>query len=215
MVMLLGKKVGMTQVYDESGRIIPVTVISAGPCKVIQVKSSEVDGYNAVQLGYDEVKKSRRTKPAAGHTSKAGSVPMRLLREMRFDGDAEAGYSAGIDVTVSVFSEVKYVDVTGTSKGKGFTGVMKRHGFKGFPSSHGTERKHRSSGSISSHASDRGHGGNVKKGKRMAGRAGHVKVTTKNHQLVSIDEQRNLLVIKGAVAGPPDGYVIVRQSKKK
>lgn len=215
MIMLLGKKIGMTQVYDESGNITPVTVIQAGPCKIVQVKTNETDGYNAVQLGYDEVKESRVKKPAAGHAEKAGTTPKRFVRELRLADDSKEEYTPGDEVSVTAFSDIKYVDISGTSKGKGYAGVMKRHGFGGFPASHGTERKHRAPGSISSYASDAGHGGNLKKGKKMAGRMGGVRVTTKNHRLVSIDEERNLLVVKGAVAGPDGGYVEICDSKTK
>jgi large subunit ribosomal protein L3 len=215
MVMLLGKKVGMTQLYDEEGRIVPVTVIQVGPCAVMQVKTTETDGYNAVQLGYEEVKAANRKKPAVGHADKANTSPKKFVKEMRLPEDIDKAYEAGQKITVSAFADIKYVDVTGTSKGKGFAGAMKRHGFKGFPASHGTERKHRAPGSISSYASDAGHGGGVKKGKKMAGHMGHSTVTTRNHKLVSIDEKRDLLVVKGAVAGPSGGYVVVRGSKKK
>lgn len=212
--MLLGKKIGMTQVFDESGKMLPVTVIQAGPCTVLQVKTVEHDGYNAIQLGYDNVKPSRRKKPEIGHAKKANSMPKKLIREMRLPDDAELEYKAGDSVTVSVFQAGNYVDVAGISKGKGFAGVMKRHGFGGFPASHGTKRRHRAPGSISSFASDAGHGGNLKKGKKMAGHMGNCLVTGKNHSLVSIDEERNLLVVKGSVPGPAGGYVVVRDSKK-
>lgn len=214
MAMLLGKKVGMTGVYDETGVLLPVTVIQAGPCCVMQVKTAEKDGYSAVQLGFDDVKPSRRKKPEVGHTQKAGTTPKRFIREMRLADDTEPGYKVGDSVTVSVFAESKFVDVIGTSKGKGFAGVMKRHGFGGFPASHGTERKHRAPGSLSSFASDAGHGGDIKKGKKMAGHMGSSRVTTNNHSLVAIDEEKNLLVVKGPVPGPAGGYVIVRSSKK-
>ena len=214
MVMLLGKKVGMTQVYDDSGRLLPVTVIEAGPCAVMQVKTMETDGYNAVQLGFDDVKPSRRKKPQIGHAQKSKTAPKSLVREMQLPDNAEPDYKAGDSLTVSVFAENKYIDVVGISKGKGFAGVMKRHGFHGFPASHGTERKHRAPGSISSFASDAGGGGSLKKGKKMAGHMGNRRVTTKNHSLVSIDEERNLLVVKGTVPGPAGGYVIVRTAKK-
>ena len=215
MAMLLGKKIGMTQVYDESGRIAPVTVIQAGPCKVLQVKTAETDGYNALQLGYDDVKESRVKKPAEGHAAKANTTAKKLVREYRLPQGDEAEYSAGDEISVSVFSEVQFVDVSGTGKGKGFAGVMKRHGFGGFPGSHGTERKHRAAGSISSYASDAGHGGNLKRGKKMSGRMGNKRVTTKNHQVVSVDTEKNLLVVKGAVPGPSGGYVEVRSAKTK
>ncbi len=211
--MLLGKKVGMLSVYDDAGRLLPVTVIEAGPCVVTQVKDFESDGYKALQLGYDDVKPSRRTKPGTGHAEKAGTVPKKLVRELRLSEDSDTEYKTGDVLTVSVFSEEKYVDVTGTSKGKGFAGVMKRHGFGGLPASHGTERKHRSAGSISSFGSDAGKGGNLKKGKKMAGHMGHSQVTTKNHLLVEIDEQRNLMTVKGSVPGPAGGYVIVRSAR--
>lgn len=214
MAMLLGKKVGMTQVYDESGKMLPVTVIQAGPCAVLQVKSADSDGYRAVQLGFEDVKSSRRKKPQLGHSKKSNTVPKRFVREMRLGDEVESEYEVGSFVTVSVFTDTKYVDVVGTSKGKGYAGVMKRHGFHGFPASHGTERKHRAAGSISSFASDAGHGGNLKKGKKMAGRMGNSRVTAKNHSLVTIDEDRNLLVVKGNVPGPAGGYVIVRSAKK-
>ena len=214
MVMLLGKKVGMTQVYDEDGKLLPVTVIQAGPCSVIQVKTVETDGYSAVQLGYDDVKPSRRKKPAIGHTKKAKTAPKRFIREMRLLQSCESECGVGDNITVSVFAEEKFVDVTSTSKGKGFAGVMKRHGFGGFPQSHGTKRKHRAPGSISSFASDAGHGGNLKKGKRMAGHMGCVRVTSRNHSVVSINKEKNLLVVKGSVPGPAGGYVVVCSSKK-
>ncbi|MHC4616225.1 MAG: 50S ribosomal protein L3 [Planctomycetota bacterium] len=212
--LLLGKKVGMTQVYDGSGNLLPVTVIQAGPCAVLQVKSLESDGYNAVQLGYEDMKPSRRKKPQVGHAQKSGTAPKRFVREMRLPDNADLDYKVGDSLTVSVFAENKYVDVVSTSKGRGFAGVMKRHGFHGFPGSHGTERKHRAPGSLSSFASDAGHGGNLKKGKKMAGHMGHRRVTTKNHSLVSVDEERNLLVVKGSVPGPAGGYVIVRDAQK-
>ena len=214
MAMLLGRKVGMTQVYDESGRLLPVTVIQAGPCAVMQVKTSETDGYNAVQLGYDDVKPSRRKNPQIGHAQKADTVPKKFIKEMRLPDGIETEYKVGDFITVLAFAEDKFIDVVGTSKGKGFAGVMKRHGFSGFPASHGTERKHRAPGSISSFASDAGHSGGPKKGKKMAGHMGHSRVTTKNHSLVSIDEEKNLLVVKGSVPGPAGGYVIVRSVKK-
>ena len=214
MAMLLGKKVGMTQVYAESGALLPVTVIQAGPCVVMQVKTSKTDGYNAVQLGYDDVKSSRRKMPQVGSAEKAGTCPKRFVREMRLPGDALVECEQGDSITVSVFADNKYVDVAGTSKGKGYAGVMKRHGFGGFPASHGCERKHRAPGSIASYASNAGHGAGPKRGKKMAGRMGGCRVTSKNHQLVGIDEERNLLIVKGPVAGPADGYCIVCSALK-
>lgn len=214
MAMLLGKKVGMTQVYDEAGKLLPVTVIQVGPCVVMQVKTAETDGYNALQLGFDDVKPSRRKSPQVGHAQKANTAPKRFVKEMRLSDDTEPEYKAGDSITVSIFAENKLVDVVGTSKGKGFAGVMKRHGFGGFPASHGTERKHRAPGSISSFASDAGHGGKPKKGKKMAGHMGNRRVTTKNHRLIAIDKEKNLLVVKGAVPGPAGGYCLVCSAKK-
>ena len=204
----------MTQVYAESGELLPVTVIQAGPCVVMQVKTTETDGYNAVQLGFGDLKLSRRKKPQMGTAQKANTTPKRLVREMRLPDDAEPEYKPGDSITVGVFVENKFVDVVGTSKGKGFAGVMKRHGFGGFPASHGTERKHRAPGSISSFASNAGHGGGPKRGKKMPGHMGNCRVTTKNHELVAIDEDKNLLIVRGSVPGPAGGYCIVRTAKK-
>ncbi len=214
MAMLLGKKVGMTQVYDEQGNLVPVTVIQAGPCMVMQIKTAKTDGYNAVQLGFDEIKPVRRKQPQTGHAKKADTTPKRFVKEMRLTDDAEQQYEVGNSVTVSVFADEKFVDVVGTSKGKGFAGVMKRHGFGGFPASHGTERKHRAPGSIASYSSDAGHGAGPKKGKKMAGHLGNSRVTMKNHRLVEVDEEKNLLIVKGSVPGPAGGYCIVRSAKK-
>ncbi len=211
-MMILGKKVGMTQIYDDGGKIMPVTVILAGPCTITQVKTQQTDGYQAIQLGFDEIKKSRQTKAQQGHSKKANDVPRRFMREFRLDGQS-GEYKQGDKITVEALSKVKTVDVVGTSKGKGFQGVMKRHGFGGMPASHGTERKHRSPGSIASHATNRGHCGHPKKGKRMAGHMGDVRVTSKNHTLVSVDVEKNLLVVKGSVPGVTGGYVIVKESK--
>jgi len=214
MAMILGKKIGMTQSYDENGALLPVTVIQAGPCSVLQAKSLETDGYNAVQLGFEDVKPSRQKKPEIGHAAKAGTESKKFIREMRLADADQSELKAGDTVTVSAFAEEKMVNVTGVSKGKGYAGVMKRHGFGGFPASHGTERKHRAAGSISSFASDAGHGGNLKKGKRMAGRMGGEKVTSKSHNLVGIDEENNLLIVKGSIPGPNGGFVVVRSNRK-
>ncbi len=214
MAILLGKKVGMTQVYNELGKLVPVSVIQAGPCIVMQVKSAETDGYNAIQLGFDDVKPVRRKQPEIGHARKANTEPKKFVKEMRLSDDVEREYKAGESVTVAVFSEVKSVDVIGTSKGKGFAGAMKRHGFGGFPASHGTERKHRAPGSQAGYGTDRGHGGSIKKGKKMAGHLGHCRVTTKSHDLVEIDEEKNLLIVKGSIPGPAGGYCIIRSANK-
>ncbi len=212
---LLGKKIGMTQVFDDNGGAMAVTVVEAGPCAVMQVRDQDKDGYYAVQLGFGDVKPHRSTKPLIGHACKSGTTPKRVLREVRLD--EPTSHKPGDVITVSIFAEneVKYVDVVGTSKGRGFAGAMKRHGFGGQPASHGVERKHRSPGSIGGHATDLGHGGNIKKGKRMAGHYGHARVTVKGQRLIGIDEQHNLLLIEGGVPGPNGGFVFVRKAKTK
>ncbi len=215
MTMLLGKKVGMTQVYDQAGDLLPVTVIQAGPCAVLQVKTIQTDGYNAIQLGFDDIKASRRKKPQIGHVAKANSVPKRFVREMRLPKEAQQQYKVGDSIAVSVFLENEFVDVIGTSKGKGFAGVMKRYHFAGFPASRGTERKHRAPGSQSGYCANRGWSGGPKKGKKMSGHMGNERVTVKNHRLLTIDQERNLLVIKGSVPGPAGGYCIIRRAKKQ
>ena len=209
---LLGKKIGMTQVYDDQGRVQPVTVVQAGPCFVLQVKSVDTDGYDAVQIGFEEVKASRASRARIGHTAKAGLRPVRHVREVRLDSPAD-DVEAGQALTVDLFKDVAYVDVIGTSKGKGFAGVMKRYGFKGQLASHGVERKHRSPGSIASHSSNAGTGPRIKKGKKMSGHMGMQRCTTRNHRLVSVDAENGLLLIKGAVPGPNGGLVVVRLSK--
>ena len=205
---LLGKKVGMTRVYDEKGAVVPVTVVQAGPCAVTQVKTVETDGYNAVQLGFEDTKAKFSTFPLIGHAAKAGVGPRRHFREIRLKDATDR--KAGDVVNVGIFEGVQYVDVIGTSKGKGFAGVMKRYHFGGQPGSHGTERKHRSPGSISSRASNRGHTGKPKKGLRMAGHMGTDRVTSRNHPLVKVDAENNLLLIRGSVPGPRNGVVEVR-----
>ena len=209
---LLGKKIGMTQVYDDSGTLHPVTVVQAGPCDVLQVKTAETDQYHAVQIGFEDVKPQRARRPQIGHAKKVGATPKRFVREVRL-AEAESEIEAGQTLTVEVFDGVEHVDVTATTKGRGFAGVMKRHGFKGQLASHGVERKHRSPGSISSHASNAGTGPTVSKGKRMAGHMGSVKRTTRNHKLIKIDKENGLLLIKGAVPGANGGCVLVRKSK--
>ena len=209
---MLGKKIGMTQVYDDQGQLQHVTVVLAGPCDVLQVKTVETDGYNAVQMGFDDKKPQRAKEPEIGHAAKAGAKPKRFVREVRLV-EAPQDIRPGQTVTVDAFEDVKFVDVIGTSKGKGFAGVMKRYGFKGLPASHGTERKHRSPGSIAAYATNRGFSGKLKRGKRMPGQMGAARCTTRNHKLVGIDKDNNLLLIKGPVPGANNGYVIVRISK--
>ena len=207
---LLGKKIGMTRIYDEKGAIVPVTLVQAGPCAITQVKTPETDGYHAVQLGFGDCKPKHSTQPLIGHTAKAGVGPRRHFAEVNFKDATDK--KAGDEVTVGIFDGVEYVDVIGTSKGKGTAGVMKRHHFGGQPASHGTERKHRSPGSLASRATWRGQSGKPKKGVRMAGHMGMDQVTTRNHPLVKIDAANNLLLIKGALPGPNGGLLFVRKS---
>ncbi len=211
---ILGKKVGMTRVFDEDGASIPVTVIEAGPCPILQVKTAKCDGYDAIQLGFLRAKPSRCRRPDIGHARKAGSEPHRFVREIRQSEPVEQ--EAGHVVTVALFDvqDVRFVDVIGTTIGKGFQGVMKRHGFGGQLASHGVERKHRSAGSIGG-SGDLGEGRGVKRGKRMPGHMGDVQRTARNQRLVSIDKDRNLMLIKGAIPGPKGGFVIVSKAKTK
>mgnify|MGYP006270146451 CR=1 FL=1 len=208
---ILGKKVGMTRYYDGEGKNIPVTVVQAGPCVVSQIKTGESDGYEAIQIAFDDVRARRSTMPLIGHDAKAGTTPKRFHREVRLkDGESES-YQPGQELTVEVFEGVKFVDVTGTSKGKGFAGVMKRHGFKGQEASHGVERKHRSPGSIGGRSSNLGTG-KLKKGIRMSGHMGHERTTVRSLPLVGIDKQRNLLLIKGPLPGPKQGLLMIREA---
>lgn len=212
---ILGKKVGMTQVYDATGVIHPVTVVQAGPCSVLQVKAVAGDGYNAVQLGFDDVKPRRATGPQIGHAAKASSKPKRFIREVRLADGQDAGVEMGSVVTVEAFEGLPLVDIIGTSKGKGFQGGMKLHHFTGQPASHGCERKHRSPGALSGHGTNRGFGGDIKRGKRMAGRMGGRQRSNRNHKLVGIDKENNLLLIQGSVPGANGGYLYITASKKK
>jgi len=205
---VLGEKLGMTQVWDDAGRLVPVTVIKAGPCVVTQVRTPEVDGYSAVQLGFGEIDPRKVNKPEGGHFTKAGVTPRRHLVELRTE-DAST-YEVGQELTAEVFEGVAKVDVIGTSKGKGTAGVMKRHGFKGLGAAHGTQRKHRSPGSIGGASTP----GRVFKGLRMAGRMGAVKTTTLSLNLHKVDTERGLLLIKGSVPGPKGGLVLVRSAVK-
>jgi large subunit ribosomal protein L3 len=200
----------MTRVYDEKGKVVPVTVVQVEPNAITQVKTVETDGYNAVQLGFGECNAKYSTQPLIGHLAKAGLTPRRHFAEIRLKDPTDR--KAGDAVTVELFNDVKFVDVIGVSKGKGFAGVMKRYNFGGQPASHGTERKHRSRGSICSYASNRGHTGKPKKGLRMAGHMGSDSVTTRNHPLVRIDPANNLLLIKGALPGANGTVLFVRRS---
>jgi large subunit ribosomal protein L3 len=203
---LLGTKLGMTRWFMEDGTNVPVTVIQAGPCVVTQVKTVDTDGYDAVQIGYDDIKPRRSTMPVIGHDHKAGSGPLRTHRELRGEADVELGNS----LNVSVFEDVMFVDVLGRSKGKGFQGGMKRHHFRGLEASHGVKRRHRSPGSINGHATNLGTGPKIKKGKRMAGHMGDVNVTNRSMKVISIDTDKNLIMVKGTVPGPVGASVMVR-----
>src|SRR5688572_22552511 len=205
---LLGTKLGMTQVWDENNRLVPVTVIQAGPNVVTQVRVPDTDGYAAVQLGYGAIDPRKVTKPLAGHFDKAGVTPRRHLVELR-TADA-ADYAVGQEVGADAFEAGQTVDVTGTTKGKGFAGVMKRHGFKGVSSSHGSHRNHRKPGSIGGASTP----GRVFKGMKMAGRMGHARTTTQNLTVHAVDTDRGLLLIKGAIPGPKGGIVLVRTAAK-
>ncbi|MGH2368750.1 MAG: 50S ribosomal protein L3 [Chloroflexota bacterium] len=198
---LLGRKVGMTQVFDESGQVVPVTVIQAGPCWVTQVKTQDSDGYGAVQVGFEESR--RLNSPERGHTAKAGTPALRHLREWRVADPSV--YELGQRLDVSIFTPGERVAVVGTSKGKGFQGVVKRHGFRGGPKTHGQSDRHRAPGSIGAGTTP----GRVLKGTRMAGRMGHDRVTVKNLLVVRADPGRNLLLVRGAVPGPREALVMV------
>lgn len=211
---ILGRKVGMTRIYTAEGVSVPVTVVSAGPCFVSQVKSVETDGYSAVQLAFDDVKPRRSTVPLIGHDAKAGLAPKRFHREVRLDADKLANYQLGQEVKVDIFETVKFVDVVGQSKGKGFAGAMKRHNFKGLCASHGTERKHRSPGSIAGHANERGGTGGPKKGKKMPGHMGDERVTVRSLDVVAVDKERNLLLVKGPVPGSKNGLLIIKEATR-
>ncbi|MCM3887321.1 50S ribosomal protein L3 [Frankia sp. R82] len=206
---LLGTKLGMTQVWDANNRVVPVTVIKAGPNVVTQVKTPDSDGYSAVQLGYGEIDPRRINKPTRGHFDTSGVTPRRHLVELR-TADATK-YQPGQELTTEVFTVGTVVDVTGTSKGKGFAGVMKRHGFKGLGAGHGVERKHRSPGSVGGCATP----GRVFKGLRMAGRMGHARTTTAGLTIHAVDTERGFLLVKGAVPGPDGGLVFVRSAAKR
>lgn len=209
---LLGKKLGMTHIFTPEGVAVPVSVIEAGPCTVTQVKTVGKEGYSAIQVGLGDVKESRASKPLRGHFAKSGSKAKRFVREMRLDD--VSGFEPGQEIGAALFKEGEYVDVAGVSKGKGFAGVMKRWGFAGLPASHGTHGAHRSPGSIASHGSNLGLGGQIKKGKKMAGHLGHERVTVQSLLLVRVDEEKNLLYVRGGVPGPAGGYLIIREAVK-
>ncbi|QDP95519.1 50S ribosomal protein L3 [Microlunatus elymi] len=206
---LLGTKLGMTQLWDENNRVVPVTVVAAGPCVVTQVRTADNDGYSAVQLGFGAIKAKKVTKPSAGHFDKAGVTPRKHLVEIRTT-DADQ-YELGQELGADTFAEAEILDVTGVTKGKGTAGVMKRHGFHGLRASHGVHRKHRSPGSIGGCATP----GRVFKGLRMAGRMGNASKTVQNLTVHSVDAERGLILIKGAIPGAKGGLVVLRSAAKK
>ncbi len=205
---IIGRKIGMTQVFEESGKVVPVTVIEAGPCPIVQLKTQERDGYQAVQLGFGERKESRTSRPKQGHFAKAQVEPTWVLREFRVKSLADVTVGSVIDA--SLFSEGELVDVSGTSKGHGFSGVVKRWHFAGGKKSHGGEQDLRRPGSIGASATP----SRVFKGKRMAGRYGAKRHTVQNLPIIQADAERNLLVVKGAVPGPTNGLLLIRQASK-
>ena len=203
---LLGKKLGMTQIFSEKGLVIPVTVIEAGPCYVTQVKSEKTDGYNAVQLAYSDIREKLVNKPALGQFKKANVTPKRFVKEFKLDGD----YQLGQEIRCDVFTEGELVDVTGKTKGHGYTGVIKKWNFGRMRMSHGNGPVHRHSGSIGSNT----YPGKVFKGKKMSGRYGNEKVTIQNLQVVKVDLERNILLVKGAIPGAKGSLVSIKEAVK-
>lgn len=206
---ILGTKLGMTQLWDENNKVVPVTVIQAGPCVVTQVRTPETDGYSAVQIGFGAIKAKKVTKPAAGHFAKADVTPRKNLVELRTADASE--FTLGQELTAEVFADGEIVDVTGTTKGKGTAGVMKRHGFHGLRASHGVHRKHRSPGSIGQSSTP----SRVFPGMKMAGRMGVDKVTVQNLTVHAVDAERGLILVKGSVPGPKGALVVLRTAAKK
>jgi large subunit ribosomal protein L3 len=208
---ILGKKIGMTQFFDEHGNVIPVTVIQAGPCYIVQKKTVEKEGYNAVQCGYKEITKTKNiNKPTAGHFSKAGVAAQYYVKEFRVAGEEIEGNEVGSEVSVEIFETGELVDVTGTSKGRGFAGVIKRHHFSGAPASRGSHEYFRHGGSIGQNMTP----GRTVKGKKMPGHMGNRRVTVQNLKVVEVRSDTNILMVEGAIPGPTDGFVIVRKAVK-
>ncbi|MBE3013663.1 50S ribosomal protein L3 [Microbispora sp. NEAU-D428] len=206
---VLGKKLGMTQVFDEANRVIPVTVVEAGPCVVTRVRTPEKDGYSAVQLGYGQIDPRKVNKPLGDYLRKHDITPRRYFAEVRTEDASE--YTIGQEILADTFEAGQYVDVTGKSKGKGYAGVMKRHNFRGLGASHGTQRKHRSPGSIGGCATP----GRVFKGLRMAGRMGNVRTTVQSLKVHAVDAEKGLILIKGAIPGANGSLVLLRTAAKK
>src|SRR4051812_46863273 len=208
-VGLLGRKVGMTQIYEPDGTAVPVTVLECGPCTVLQVRTADRDGYHAYQLGFADKKRKSATQAERGHARKVDAEPKKFVREIRQDGPPE-GVAEGQTLTVEVFNEIKKVDVIGTSKGRGFSGVIKRHGFKGLRATHGVKRMHRHPGS-SGPSADPAH---TRKGIRKPGQYGNARITVRNLSVVRVDSTNNLLLVRGAVPGPNGGFLTIRQTNK-
>ena len=206
---ILGRKLGMTQIFTEEGQVVPVTVVESGNNVVVQNKTVENDGYNAIQIGFGAIKESKVNSPMKGHFAKAGVAPVKFIREMRLENASE--YNVGDTIGVDIFSAGELVDVTGTSKGKGFAGGIKRHNFARVPMGHGS-KSHREPGSTGAMIS--GHGGRVLKGKKLPGHMGSEKVTVQRLTVVRVDADRNLLLIKGAIPGPKKGLVVVKSTVK-
>jgi large subunit ribosomal protein L3 len=210
-VGLLGRKVGMTQIFEANGTAVPVTVLECGPCTVLQVRTEERDGYAALQLGFSDKRRKVATQAERGHARKVDAEPKRYVREIRQEsGEAITSVTAGQTLTVEVFNEIKHVDVIGTSKGRGFSGVLKRHGFKGLRATHGVKRMHRHPGS-SGPSADPAH---TRKGIRKPGQYGNARITVRNLHVVRVDLANNLLLVRGAVPGPNGGFLTVRQTNK-
>lgn len=207
-VGLLGRKVGMTQIYQEDGTVVPVTVLECGPCTVLQVRTEERDGYHAVQLGFADKRRKSATQAERGHAKIADAEPKKFVREIRQEKAAET--APGATLTVEVFEKIERVDVIGTSKGRGFTGVVKRHGFKGLRATHGVKRMHRHPGS-SGPSADPAH---TRKGIKKPGQHGNARITVRNLKIVRIDPTNNLLLVRGAVPGPNGGFLTIRQTNK-
>jgi large subunit ribosomal protein L3 len=207
-VGLLGRKIGMTQIFQEDGAAVPVTVLECGPCTVLQVRTEEVDGYHAVQLGFADKKRKNATQAERGHAKKADAEPKRYVREIR--QEAAPDLAAGATLTVEVFNDIKHVDVTGVSKGRGFAGVIKRHGFRGLRATHGVKRMHRHPGSSGPSADP----SRTRKGIRKPGQFGNARTTVRNLEVVRVDPANNLLLLRGAVPGPNGGYLTIRQTNK-
>ena len=205
---VLGQKLGMTQVWDENNRVVPVTVVKAGPCVVTQVRTPENDGYSGVQIAFGQIDPRKVTQPMLGHFAKAGVTPRRHLLELRFDDASD--YALGQELGADTFEAGSNIDVTGVTKGKGFAGTMKRHGFSGVSASHGAHKNHRKPGSIGACATP----GRVFKGVRMSGRMGGITQTTQNLKVHAVDAEKGLILVKGAIPGPAGSVVLLRSAAK-